>query len=205
MSNNHHRLDGNDEDLVGKDMSDLPNGINHIINHRVPPSPPVVHNVPGPFVPFVGGGASAFHGVLPSEGSYQNDPYEQAEYQATLPTNYYQAPEEIAPVPVIIVPPNAGPESFNAWRTTNADLIVGVGVSVMGKDSRRSRMVVRNEATTATDTIRIASKRGELESGSGYLIPGGQTEEIFSQGELYAMAVVNSVQVSVLAEYVVNG
>ena len=203
MSNTSHRLDNN-EDFVGEDQSDFPTGVNHIQPHRVPPGPQVIQHVPGPFIPFVGQGASVFHGVAPTEGSYHNDPYEAAEYQATLAPDYQAVPELVNPIPVIIVPPDAGPETFNDWRTVNDWIPVGDVLEVIGKDMHRSRMLVRNENTAATDTIRIASRRGEAVS-AGYLVPAGVEMEINAQSALYATATTNPVRLSVLCEFSVNG
>lgn len=200
---NAHRLDGN-EQLVGEDESEFPTGVNHIEPHRVPPGPQVIKHVPGPFVPYVGQGASVFHGVPPGEGSFHNDPYEAAEYQATMAPDVQVLPELVTPIPVIVVPPDSGPEVFHDWRTVNQ--IVGPDVlEIIGKDTHRSRMLVRNENTAAADTIRIASRRGEALS-SGYLVPAGVEVEVNAQNALYAVSTTATiVRLSVLCEFSVNG
>lgn len=201
---NAHRLDNNNEDLVGDDGREFPTGVNHVEPHRVPPGPQVVKHVPGPFIPFVGQGASVFHGVLPSEGSSRNDPYEDAEHQATLVTEYAPPLDMVKPIPVVVVPPDAGPEVFLDWRTVNDWIPVGQELEVIGKDMHRSRMLIRNENTAATDSIRIASRRGEAIS-SGYFVPAGVEIEVNAQAALYATATTNAVRLSVLCEFSVNG
>lgn len=199
---NSHRLEN--EDFVGEDSREFPTGVNHIEPHRVPPGPQVIKHVPGPFVPYVGQGSPVFHGVAPEEGSYHNDPYEQAEYQATLPHEYAEVKHSVAPVPVVIVPPDSGVEVFYDWRTVQAVAPVQQEEPVIGKDMHRRRMLVRNENTAATDTVRIASRRGEAGS-TGYLLPAGIEIEISGQGALYAYATTNPVRLSVLCEFSVNG
>lgn len=202
-----HRLD--EERFVGEDDRVFPTGIQHVQSHRVPPTQQIVKHAPGPFVPYVGGGAGAFHGVPPDDGSYRNDQYAQAEYQATLEHPYVTLPALDTPVPVIIVPPEAGPESFAEWRSTTAMVTQngsGSGVEILGKDMHRRRMRIRNENTAAADGIRIGSKPGDITATEGYLMPGGSTEEIFTQGCLYAIATTGTpVKVSIFAEYTVNG
>lgn len=199
---NAHRLDN--EQLVGEDDRVFPDGINHVEAHRVPPGPQVIKHVPGPFIPGIGQGSPVFHGVAPSEGSFHNDVYESAEYQATLAPRYEPLPTPVAPVPVVIVSPDSGVESFNDWRTISSVIQVGFEEEVLGKDMHRSRMLIRNEGTVATDTVRIASRRGEAASSGFLILPGGE-EEINSQAALYAVALVNPVKLSVLCEYSVNG
>jgi hypothetical protein len=192
-----------DEDFAGVDDREFPTGVSHIQSHRVPPVEQVVKHVPGPFIPFVGGGASAFHGVMPTEHSYRNDEFDKAERQATLPAQYEAIPVQLDPVPVFIVPPEAGPEPFLAWRTVKETVTASAVTQILGKDSRRSRMTVRNEATDIADTVRIGAKR-EDPAMCGFLIPAGAEREIVSQGELYAIATAGDATISVIVEYAVN-
>jgi len=191
------------EQEVGHDDRAFDTGVKHVQNHRVAKMKPVIKDKTGPYISNLIDGPSAWHGEEPTlSAQTTHDEYLQAEHMATMPSEKQSVPNYYPdPVPVIVVPPDSGPESMTAGRANKlgVDVSGGAALEIVPKDMHRRRVTIRNEH--ATVGVRIG--HSEAEAHQGFLLTAGDARDFGAQSGIWAWPVDGTtvIPVSFYAEY----
>jgi hypothetical protein len=192
---------------VGADQSRFPTGVNHVENHPVAKSKPVIKNQVGPYISNLIQGPEAFHGVESTQGPRDtHDQYLKAEEMATMHVPYFDDLQEtVDPVPVFIVAPDSTSQSIQSVRFGSANVDVastgatGGAIDILPEDFHRRRCVITNEH--ATVGVRLGGTREEAKQG--FLLKAGDKQDFFATTAIWAWPADSAtvIPVSYASEY----
>jgi hypothetical protein len=136
------------------------------------------------------------HGVQPTD-----DPTNMPDWREDgriVPIAYVPAGVEVDPVPVRIV--NTGSAEVDKWRVST--FYAGVTpVRLIGRDDKRTVLKIKN--LTESETVYV-SPDSTVSTFSGYPIATGESIELRSTDEVWAVASADGVVLSALWEYTIE-
>lgn len=98
---------------------------------------------------------------------------------------YQETPVPIEPIPVVIV--NENQREIRSWRAYTASVRKNESVLIVGQNPRMTRVLIKVVAVSNDDRIVSVSHEGNVNLMNGFPILPGETLEISTEEEVYAI------------------